>query len=452
MYEIDSDFDVIDKQNIFYSNFRKLNPQFRIDSSNVASSSEEIEYFEDFYSNLTPGMHEFLPDDFNFKRADVFSMQQIFADNWEAFCVDPYCSSFASDNAKQQVDKMLKCQDPSHGFALYQCSHCNKLFAVPFSCKSRICNSCAITYQKKLANNINHKLINCKHRHIVFTIPQQLRHYFLDFPQLLNCLFTAAEQSIAYFFHKRAPRKNLVPGSVLVLHTFGRDLKWNPHIHSLVTEGASSNLSNAPANDTWVNITHFDYEFFRKSFRKTLLDNLKTALKDLLVPFEFKKFKALVNFFYKNYKQGFYVRAKPFDGGSSSRAVSYLLRYFNRPPMAQSRILFYDGKFVVFYYQRHEDNMFVIEKIPVFEFIARIIIHLPQKHFKMIRYTGIYSSHKVALFDKLILKVKMSLFSLHKSLLYWANSIEVSFHYDPLLCPFCGSRISFSNIFVVNSS
>ncbi|MBS6798132.1 hypothetical protein DW660_11820 [Coprobacillus sp. AM23-9LB] len=26
----------------------------------------------------------------------------------------------------------------------------------------------------------------------------------------------------------------MVFGSVLTLHTFGRDLKWNPHIHCLV--------------------------------------------------------------------------------------------------------------------------------------------------------------------------------------------------------------------------
>ena len=162
MFEIINDFDIIDKQNIFNSSFRKLNPQFKIDSSNVASSIEEIQYFQDYYSSLTPGKYEFLPTDFHFKRADVFTIQQIFSDNWISFCNDPFCAPFASDNAKEQVNKMLKCQDPSFGFAFYECPDCKKLFAVPFSCKSRICNSCAITYQKKLANEVNHKLINCK--------------------------------------------------------------------------------------------------------------------------------------------------------------------------------------------------------------------------------------------------------------------------------------------------
>ncbi|WP_334304580.1 transposase, partial [Anaerostipes hadrus] len=31
--------------------------------------------------------------------------------------------------------------------------------------------------------------------------------------------------------------KNFTPGFIMVLHTFGSDLKWNPHIHCLISEG-----------------------------------------------------------------------------------------------------------------------------------------------------------------------------------------------------------------------
>ena len=60
--------------------------------------------------------------------------------------------------------------------------------------------------------------------------------------------------------------------------------------------------------------------------------------------------------------------------------------------MAQSRILNYDGSFVTFWYQRHEDNKKIIEKIPVFEFIQRLIIHIPDEQFKMLRYCGNFMS------------------------------------------------------------
>ena len=37
----------------------------------------------------------------------------------------------------------------------------------------------------------------------------------------------------------------------MVLHTFGRDLKWNPHIHCLISEGGFSD------DATWRHVKHF---------------------------------------------------------------------------------------------------------------------------------------------------------------------------------------------------
>ena len=253
------------------------------------------------------------------------------------------------------------------------------------------------------------------------------------------------------FNKKRAPRKKLTPGIVLVLHTFGKDLKWNPHIHCLVTEGASSNINNCPTNDIWIKLTHFDYEGFRKSFQYCLLKSMKQYLKHTLSSKDFENFKNLVNFLYKTCKNGFYVRAKPFDGNPDG-AIKYLLRYFNRPAMAKSRILYYDGTYVVFYYQRHEDNMYVIEKVHVYDLIKRLIIHIPDKNFKMLRYAGLYSSHKCVHFDKLIKKLSDVSIKTKKMLANWRMRIQMCFHYDPLVCPFCHSTMTFSELVIAKNS
>ena len=57
--------------------------------------------------------------------------------------------------------------------------------------------------------------------------------------------------------------------------------------------------------------------------------------------------------------------------------------------MAQSRIISIDDNFISFWYQRHEDNKKVTETITIFEFIQRLIIHIPDEQFKMIRYYDI---------------------------------------------------------------
>ena len=54
--------------------------------------------------------------------------------------------------------------------------------------------------------------------------------------------------------------------------------------------------------------------------------------------------------------------------------------------IATSRIDKYDGSMVTFHYNRHEDDKYIQETIPVMDFIKRLIRHIPEKHFKMIRY------------------------------------------------------------------
>ena len=83
------------------------------------------------------------------------------------------------------------------------------------------------------------KLINVKHRHCVFTIDENLRDFFLKERSLLDCLFHSVSSVISRMFFELNKSKNFTPGFIMVLHTFGRDLKWNPHIHCLISEAVS---------------------------------------------------------------------------------------------------------------------------------------------------------------------------------------------------------------------
>ena len=49
--------------------------------------------------------------------------------------------------------------------------------------------------------------------------------------------------------------------------------------------------------------------------------------------------------------------------------------------IATSRIDRYDGDTVTFHYNRHEDEQYVEETLPVMDFIKRLIRHIPEKHF-----------------------------------------------------------------------
>ena len=51
----------------------------------------------------------------------------------------------------------------------------------------------------------------------------------------------------------------------MVLHTFGRDLKWNPHIHCLISEGGYSD-DELLDMDYFLNDDDFDDNFGEEGF------------------------------------------------------------------------------------------------------------------------------------------------------------------------------------------
>jgi len=359
-----------------------------------------------------------------------FKIKDIFADNWDSFLKLGYTIRPA---VLDNIQKIINCGDPSLGHALYYCDKCSHVKYVAFTCKSRFCNSCGSNYIQDRALSISRKLISCQHRHLVFTIPEELRIFFRKDRLLLNVLFEASSKVILSWFHDLNKSESLKPGFVSTLHTFGRDIKWNPHIHILLTEGASGNKT------VWRKISHISFIALRKRWQATLLDILSQHLPP--------SFYQLKSYLFSNYKDGFYVNAPKKEYSNPFEAIKYIIRYTGRPAMAQSRILNYDGSFVTFYYDRHEDNKRVEETIPVFEFFKRLIIHIHDHQFKTIRYYGLYAKqYKHS--KKIFLMLSSSKRKFYAQYSDCRSRILLAFGIDPLACPCCGNTMKLLDIFI----
>ena len=354
-------------------------------------------------------------------------LQQIFTDYYEEIEYTLHPRKTEMEN----IDKMIHCGDPSFGGAMYGCPHCGNLKFVPFRCHSRFCPTCGNKYAMERTTCMSFKLVNVTHRHCVFTIDKSLREFFLKDRSLLDCLFHSANSVITRMFYKMNKSKNFTPGFIMVLHTFGRDLKWNPHIHCLISEGGYSD------DGFWRNVKHFDYTFLRNAFRTALLNEMESKIGS-----SFKKVKAKC---YREHQQGFYVYAKP-NLCDPRIVVKYIGRYLGRPVIATSRIDKYDGEMVTFHYNRHEDEQYIEETIPAMEFIQRLIRHIPEKHFKMIRYGGIYARHR-EIDSKLYRAISKSKHHIYHSFNQWRTAILSSFGYDPLVCPDCQHRMEFLELY-----
>ena len=363
-----------------------------------------------------------------------FHIRDILREYWKPFLRDnPHLD--IRPVVLKSIDNILKCRTIDNGYFFYECKECDDYFMVLHTCKDRFCNSCGVKYAKERANSVNSILIDCKHRHITFTIPDSLRHYFRRDRRRLNILFEAVNQTFKYMLKKHAKSKKYQAGFISVIHTFGRALTFNVHIHSIISEGMVDCLGN------FKHLKYFNYELLRKSFMKSLLDLLHKELGN-----SFYKEKCQL---YRDNDEGFYVHAPGTnsDFKEYSELVKYVLRYTGRPPMAESRILNVDYKndLITYFYEPHEDDHLpenektgpveVTEHI--YEFIKKLIIHIPEHQFKTIRYYGLYSSKGRTLIPnyKKKLNYRKYLFNTkHRFML-----LEV-FKYDILKCR-CGATM-----------
>lgn len=275
----------------------------------------------------------------------------------------------------ESVEKAIYCGDTSKGYAQYICLNCGNTHKVGFSCKSKACIKCGIKYSVDWAEKQLHRTLNVKHSHITFTIPLELRVYFYKDRELLKEMHKAVYNCVKYYYTKKCIG-NYIPGIITVLHTFGDDLKFNPHIHTIITEGGIDK------NEKWFNeLEHIPYSYLRKSWQKLILDLLNKS--------KFKV-KSLVNKMYKNYPKGFYVNVEK-SIKNIKHTIKYLGRYLSRVPISNSRIINYDGKNITYSYKEKTTRKKFFITVNVLDFIGKLVQHINKKHFKSIRRYGLYS-------------------------------------------------------------
>lgn len=345
-------------------------------------------------------------------------------------------------NAPKEMKKIIDCHNKNLGCSVYRCPECNDFVFIGHTCKSRACSSCGYKYKNERVENILQTAYNCKHRQIVFTIPKELRTFFyFPFEDRIDILYKAVRDTIYSLFNEtfkynkktKSIKKYMsnifkTPGFFAFLHTFGRDLKWNPHIHVLIAE------IELCSNGLIRKHEYFDFDALSKRFQKVLLNLLEKEIGS--------SFKQIKYDCYKNHKNGFYVYAEKKEFKSLKDGIEYVTRYCGRVPISENRIINYDGNNVTFCYNAHEDNKYHEVTLSAEKFILTLLNHLIPSQFKIIRYYGFYrKKHK--LHGKMVMLINKEKRNFRKSLLKFEISILKSFNRNPYKCPKCDVRMNF---------
>ena len=354
-------------------------------------------------------------------------IKRIFQEHWEEF-LSQHKEKIPEDmqpSVIEAVSKMLRCGTKDMGYAIYMCTNCHdhpeKI--VFFTCKSRFCTSCGKAYVDDWVDKMSTQILDVSHRHLVFTIPEQLRAAVYWNRELLKVLSDTAAKVVMENI------QDATAGIITVVHTFGRNLGFNPHVHVLMTEGGLDDEAN------WVDVNFIPYSKLRKQWQYYLLTELKKHLSNSA--------SRLIDKLFVKYANGFYVNAEN-KMDDPRKAAQYVGRYIARPAIAESRIQGYDGETVTFSYEDHETGETKLEKLPVLQFIGRLIMHIPMKGYQTVKRYGLYARHIRPAFRKaleLLRRAKQLLFRFFSKGFTWRQRIIKSFRKDPLLCPICGTEM-----------
>ena len=141
----------------------------------------------------------------------------IFRDFWYVVCVE-LASRYSILHWKsivENVEKMINCGESVNGYAEYICPNCFEKKRVGFTCKCRFCTSCGKRYVDERVEKTVKSIFDVAHRHLVFTIPQELRKIIFSDRMLIKIMMDCASKAVVEVLQSKGV--DAIPGILLVL-------------------------------------------------------------------------------------------------------------------------------------------------------------------------------------------------------------------------------------------
>jgi hypothetical protein len=311
------------------------------------------------------------------------------------------------------------CRTSALGAHVDSCHECGFEKISYNSCRNRHCPKCQTITKEQWIEKQNQYLLNTGYFHVVFTLPEELNSVMLRNQEKAYGLFFKA---VSETLHELCADKKYLgarPGITTVLHTWGQNLMYHPHIHCIVTGGGLTNDGKWQAS--------------RKKFF-------------LPVKVLSRKFRGKLLFFLKQtglsfdsalYRDEWVVYCKP-PFKNVSKVIEYLGRYTHRVAISNHRILETKDGMVTFSWRDYRDgNKKKNMTVTATEFIRRFMLHILPSGFRKIRHYGILAardkSKRISLCKKLTrtrFKVTISATTLER--------LQKLLGADFDLCPCCG--------------
>lgn len=268
-----------------------------------------------------------------------------------------------------------RCRTPALGGQIYVCPECKQVRYSYHSCRNRSCPKCQNENGQQWLEQQQDMLLPVPYFFLTFTVPSGFNEVARSHQSLIyDVLFKASAAAT----QKLATDPRFVGGQIGmlgVLHTWGRNLAYHPHIHCLIPAGglASDGKTWLPAHENFLVPVRALSRIFRAKVQDALLS--EPCYADIPS---------------KVWQQEWVVHCEPVGDGLG--ALKYLAPYIFRVALSNNRILKLDKDAVTFRYRDTDTGKWRCCTLQAEEFIHRFLQHVLPTGFVKVRYYGFFST------------------------------------------------------------
>jgi len=284
-----------------------------------------------------------------------------------------------------------RCRTAALGGHVEQCDQCHFQRIAYNSCRDRHCPKCQSLARAQWIEDRQAELLDTQYFHVVFTVPEEIAAIAYQNKEVVyDILFRATSETLRTI---AADPKHLGAeiGFFAVLHSWGQNLMFHPHLHCVVPGGGLS-----PDGQRWIACRRSFFlpvRVLSRRFRRLFVESLEKAFDEGQLKFfsslqELDDRKAFLRYLAPLRKKKWVVYAKkPFAG--PQQVLDYVGRYTHRVAISNNRILNIEDGQVTFRYKDYRDgSQQKTMTLSADEFIRRFLLHVLPAGFHRIRYYG----------------------------------------------------------------
>jgi Putative transposase/Transposase zinc-binding domain len=317
------------------------------------------------------------------------------------------------------ISAIQNCRSGHYGHSLSQCPSCGKHHRVNHSWGNRHCPQCQHHKTQQWLPHPLDKQLPGPHFLVTFTVPETLRPFLRSHQRLAyQAMFTASSQALKRLAHEERCIGTHLPGFPGILPTWGRQLQYHPHLHSIVPGGGLSEDRTTwrPSRANFYGPVKALAPIYRALFKEDMDQAGLLAQIDPLV-----------------WHIHWNVHSQANPNGHTS--FTYLAPYVFKVAISNSRIVSLKDRTVTFTYRKPGSARPRTTHLDVMEFLRRFLQHVLPDGFMKVRHFGFL--HASCAIPPTTLRL----------LIVQAHSIDFrptqSVPPEPLaaLCPTCGAQM-----------